>query len=103
MTRWQRRLRLGLAVGTAQWHTKRIYAKLGVRNRTQAVVRAMEGEACLAGCESCVIAAHCGLASALDDAHQAFLSNLDEVSIATIIRKGKRDVSGSFGPPVMNV
>ncbi len=68
-----------------------------------AVVRAMEGEACLAGCESCVIAAHCGLASALDDAHQAFLSNLDEVSIATIIRKGKRDVSGSFGPPVMNV
>lgn len=52
-----------------------------------AVVRAMEGEACLAGCESCVIAAHCGLAGALDAAHEAFLSSLDKVTIAAVMGK----------------
>ena len=52
-----------------------------------AVVRAMEGEACLADCDSCVLAAHCELAAALDDAHEAFLSSLDKVSIAAVMGK----------------
>jgi DNA-binding NarL/FixJ family response regulator len=33
---------LGIAVGTARWHTKRILAKLGVSNRTQAALAAHE-------------------------------------------------------------
>ena len=32
--------RLGIAVGTARWHTKHILAKLGVPNRTQAAIHA---------------------------------------------------------------
>jgi ATP/maltotriose-dependent transcriptional regulator MalT len=31
---------LSIAVGTAQWHTKSIYRKLGVRNRTRAAALA---------------------------------------------------------------
>jgi Rrf2 family nitric oxide-sensitive transcriptional repressor len=58
-----------------------------------AVVRAMEGEACLAGCESCVIAAHCGLAGALDAAHEAFLASLDAVSVAAVMGRRRAPVA----------
>lgn len=35
---------LGIGVGTVNWHTKNIYKKLGVRNRTQAAARARAGQ-----------------------------------------------------------
>ena len=35
-------LQLGLEISTVKWYATRIYAKLGVKNRTQAVVRAQE-------------------------------------------------------------
>jgi Rrf2 family nitric oxide-sensitive transcriptional repressor len=57
-----------------------------------AVVRAMEGEECLADCDSCVIAAHCSLSVALDDAHEAFLSSLDKVSIAAVMGRRRAPV-----------
>jgi LuxR family maltose regulon positive regulatory protein len=33
---------LVIAVGTVKWHTNNLYGKLGVRSRTQALVRARE-------------------------------------------------------------
>lgn len=53
-----------------------------------AVVRIMEGEDCLADCDTCVIAPACGLAIALEAARDAFMSRLDAVSLADISRKG---------------
>jgi LuxR family maltose regulon positive regulatory protein len=34
--------RLGIVVGTVKWHLHQIFAKLGARNRTEAVARARE-------------------------------------------------------------
>ncbi len=53
-----------------------------------AVVRIMEGEDCIADCETCVIAPACRLASAFDEAREAFMAILDAVSLADIGRKG---------------
>jgi Rrf2 family nitric oxide-sensitive transcriptional repressor len=58
------------------------------------VVRAMEGETCLADCGACLLAPRCSLISALSDAHDAFLASLDKVSLETI-------VSGSTMAPTL--
>lgn len=53
-----------------------------------AVVRAMEGEHCLADCDTCVIAPACGLANALDTAREAFMSSLDALSLSDLSHRG---------------
>lgn len=53
-----------------------------------AVVRAMEGEGCLADCDRCVIAPACGLASALENARATFMASLDAITLAEISRRG---------------
>lgn len=53
-----------------------------------AVVRAMEGEGCLADCNTCVIAPACGLANALENAREAFMASLDLVSLSALSRRG---------------
>lgn len=53
-----------------------------------AVVRVMEGEGCLADCETCVIAPACRLANALETARDAFMASLDAVTVASLTRRG---------------
>jgi len=40
-----------------------------------------------------VIAAHCGLAGALDAAHEAFLASLDAVSVAAVMGRRRAPVA----------
>jgi Rrf2 family transcriptional regulator, nitric oxide-sensitive transcriptional repressor len=53
-----------------------------------AVVRVMEGEGCMADCDTCVIVPACSLAQALDTAREAFMASLDAVTLASVARRG---------------
>lgn len=49
------------------------------------VVRVMEGQGCLADCDTCVIAPACRLAHALEAAREAFMASLDAVTVANLV------------------
>ena len=67
-----------------------------------AVVRRMESDFALVECfavgDRCVLSGNCRLATALDDALQAFFARLDGWTLADLLRDG-RDLATTVAPP----